>query len=602
MTLPWRGTTPEIASEDDSRYETPGGAQNKVNVSQEYLLHLLKLAVTGLSNGSEAAIARNSTPYGITYDWLKDRLDAADKRDISVEKNLGSSSVNVKSPPIPLNAAIGDNVADDGTAIQNIVNYGMSVGKNIYFPAGVYKTSATITMDRNVEGQQERISLYGDGAGLSIFNYTGSDVFLDMIGSLIPNQTLISSAGLSSYQNIRDLGFSGNNYLGTAIRTSNNNHFKMTNVKIFGFDFGMHMIDMEQSMFENVSISWCQKGMLFEQKTPFDSYSTRPNILNFYGCIVGACLQYGIHTKGGTEFNFVGGMIANNGYNNSNNMSDFSWGIKVEDAGYQGGVACNLIGVYFEDNAGKSDVWFQNNANETPIINDSVYNVQGCSFNRANNLYFSKNNILCTFSSGAGVQKLCLMGSSFKYYGSYVQNVGRKNIEFDGSVLTATRENFESIGCIFKSSIEGMVVNTIAKPFIEASKTTLQSITSGSWQKWQLNTVPIQKNGDMSLNTSTNVVNIAESGVYSLSANVIFSANATGKRGIRIVHSVYGVLSNVYVDAETTQFDLTVSTTRVLSTPGSVYVEVYQSSGSGLNINGADSSYTVLNVTKIQDM
>lgn len=51
MTLPWQGTTPEISTESDNRYETPGGAQNKVNVSQEYLLHLLKLAVTGLSNG-----------------------------------------------------------------------------------------------------------------------------------------------------------------------------------------------------------------------------------------------------------------------------------------------------------------------------------------------------------------------------------------------------------------------------------------------------------------------------------------------------------------------------------------------------------------------
>jgi hypothetical protein len=81
MTLPWRGTTPEIANEVDSRYETPGGAQNKVDTAYYALLHLLKLAVTGLSDGSEAAIARYSTPYGTTYDWLKDRLDAADTRE-----------------------------------------------------------------------------------------------------------------------------------------------------------------------------------------------------------------------------------------------------------------------------------------------------------------------------------------------------------------------------------------------------------------------------------------------------------------------------------------------------------------------------------------
>lgn len=90
MTLPWRSdTTEDIAAEVDSRYETPGGAQHKVNVSQEYLLNLLKLAVTGLSNGSEAAIARHSDPYNITYDWLKDRLDAADTRHIQLLSNVG---------------------------------------------------------------------------------------------------------------------------------------------------------------------------------------------------------------------------------------------------------------------------------------------------------------------------------------------------------------------------------------------------------------------------------------------------------------------------------------------------------------------------------
>ena len=49
MTLPWQGTTPEISAEDDSRYETPGGAQEKVDVFQYYLLHLLNMVVTGLS-------------------------------------------------------------------------------------------------------------------------------------------------------------------------------------------------------------------------------------------------------------------------------------------------------------------------------------------------------------------------------------------------------------------------------------------------------------------------------------------------------------------------------------------------------------------------
>lgn len=112
MTLPWQGTTEEISSVDDSRYETPGGAQSKVNVSQEYLLHLLKLAVTGLSNGSEAAIARYSTPYDITYDWLKDRLDAADEREVSLNSRMLNFGVASFYGVLPHDTA-------DATAILN---------------------------------------------------------------------------------------------------------------------------------------------------------------------------------------------------------------------------------------------------------------------------------------------------------------------------------------------------------------------------------------------------------------------------------------------------------------------------------------------------
>jgi hypothetical protein len=133
MTIQWRSnTTPEIASVDDPRYETPGGAQNKVDEAYDELLHLLKLAVTGMSDGSEAAIARYSTPYNITYDWLKDRLDASDTRF----KNL--NVVNVRDY-----AALGDGTTDDRLAFTNAD----AVGTTVYVPVGNYLIADNITLN-----------------------------------------------------------------------------------------------------------------------------------------------------------------------------------------------------------------------------------------------------------------------------------------------------------------------------------------------------------------------------------------------------------------------------------------------------------------------
>lgn len=153
MTLPWRGTTPEISSEADSRYETPGGAQNKVNVSQEYLLHLLKLAVTGLSDGSEAAIARYSTPYDITYDWLKDRLDAADQREIN-RKEYNVRNFGAKGDYNHL-TGMG---TDDTQSFKDAYNVAKLTNGVVIIPQGNYLVdSSQINVDAMVKFKGERI-------------------------------------------------------------------------------------------------------------------------------------------------------------------------------------------------------------------------------------------------------------------------------------------------------------------------------------------------------------------------------------------------------------------------------------------------------------
>lgn len=140
MSVPWRNNTSEdISSEDDSNYETPGGAQNKVDIAYNDLLNLLKLAVTGMSDGSEAAIARNSTPYGITYDWLVDRLNASDTRF----KNLEIYNVEDYGTTF-------DGVTDNSPAVASAISAMPSTGGVLLIPTTCI-INTTVTVNKTVK-------------------------------------------------------------------------------------------------------------------------------------------------------------------------------------------------------------------------------------------------------------------------------------------------------------------------------------------------------------------------------------------------------------------------------------------------------------------
>lgn len=74
--------------------------------------------------------------------------------DNRTTNNLAQRVINVKSPPPPLVAAIGDGVKDDQPAIQAVIDYANINGYNVYFPAGVYLLNNTVK-------RKGRVSLYG---------------------------------------------------------------------------------------------------------------------------------------------------------------------------------------------------------------------------------------------------------------------------------------------------------------------------------------------------------------------------------------------------------------------------------------------------------
>ena len=191
MTLPWQGTTPEISTEYDSRYETPGGAQNKVNVSQEYLLHLLKLAVTGLSNGSEAAIARYSTPYDITYDWLKDRLDTTDTRLIQLDY------LNAEERNILTVAKVGGQFSTINDAIDYASSYcTVSNRVTIMVSSGIYNEEIILMPNPGID-------IIGSGSDSTTVSfassYPNSPIFTVGKGYFQDIGFICATSGVNSY-------------------------------------------------------------------------------------------------------------------------------------------------------------------------------------------------------------------------------------------------------------------------------------------------------------------------------------------------------------------------------------------------------------------
>jgi hypothetical protein len=74
------------------------------------------------------------------------------------------TAVNAKSF-----GAVGNGVADDTTALQNAINYAITNLRSLYIPGGVYKTTATLTVDiSGLSSGSRGFQMFGDGDGIGV--------------------------------------------------------------------------------------------------------------------------------------------------------------------------------------------------------------------------------------------------------------------------------------------------------------------------------------------------------------------------------------------------------------------------------------------------
>jgi hypothetical protein len=155
----------------------------------------------------------------------------------------------------------------------------------------------------------------------------------------------------------------------------------------------------------------------------------------------------------------------------------------------------------------------------------------------------------------------------------------------------------EAVDCISightTTAFEGM-----NGPRCLVKRSSNQTITNNSWTSidWDIET----DDGQMhSLTSNTNLVFVRRSGNYRVQVGVVFAADATGVRGVRILKNgaeipgAKAVLSPV----SGTTTAINVSFSDKIVTGESYRVEVYQTSGGDLDITGTESAFVVEQVT-----
>ena len=119
--------------------------------SQSTQEQLNQIVIDGDSS-VEAAQARVNADNTITYDTLKERLDAEHQE---VSSQLADIAINVKSK-----GAVGDGITDDTIAIQSAHDELATLGGGtLYFPRGIYLANITVGSFINIKGDGTKNSI-----------------------------------------------------------------------------------------------------------------------------------------------------------------------------------------------------------------------------------------------------------------------------------------------------------------------------------------------------------------------------------------------------------------------------------------------------------
>lgn len=309
-----------------------------------------------------------------------------------------------------------EGVANEGTdntpGIQATFDFALQQGQSVLIPSGRFRTTAPIEIKRPtnkdpINGGMFGISLEGGGPA-------SCQIVADHNGAAVSYRGG-DGAGWHTYFRVNGIGFlkslvdqaDGS----VALKTAETAYFSVEGCDFYGFDYGMFCEDILSSDVLRNSFRGNNKGFRF-----LKGRRSHPNALNLFGNKIINNLVYGGYIGGGSSINIIGGSIESNGF--SDYIEDKnSWGIRIDDAGYEGAVGLNMQGVYLENNNGIADVYIKQD------IGTVNHNISGCSFMRFDDARRVKCNILQRVA-GTGT-KVTVSGCGFKSLPGYTDSYSR---------------------------------------------------------------------------------------------------------------------------------------------------------------------------------
>ncbi len=176
------------------------------------------------------------------------------------------------------------------------------------------------------------------------------------------------------------------------------------------------------------------------------------------GCEITSNTTYGMWAIGPCQLGLFASHMQYNGLAGGTDK----WGLRVQNAGFQGGIGANVRDCYIEHNAGVADIYLSSDGFAGgPLINPVVHNISGNSFSRATRAGTlpaapAKHHIFCSFNEAtAGLSFVNVENNGFKYYNDYVPNVENKVIAFDpGASVNMDPNHFRESGNLYMSALE----------------------------------------------------------------------------------------------------------------------------------------------------
>lgn len=383
-------TTTDLA-EGSNLYFTDGRADARVAV------HRADLASS--ASGKGAALVGFSDTLAPAF--LKTLSDLAQAREVDLLRFIPKA----QWAAIHAGTSAYDAAADVNGALATM----RSRGGALILPHGKIRVDSSLLLDYTgalSNDENNRITIRGQGS-------KSSEIYLNALSG--NTLGIVGGWPYSTTVNLENVRLRGNGNTTRALRASGVSGLNLTDVICQGGQYGWEFEDCLAVSAVNSSAVFNTYGAKL-----FRAALTYPNLINMLGGSIGGNTIWGMEAAGGCNLNLRGVGIEGNGVDQPLAAAT-SWGVKLIDAGAEGGVACSIDGCYFEVNNGQADLWVVQSSRPVGV------HVAGTTFNRISATNYVTNNVRLE-TSGTGKINADLRGNGYFVAGTYVRDATRRTV------------------------------------------------------------------------------------------------------------------------------------------------------------------------------